>query len=163
MGKKIIDFVTHRNASRGKKSKAGGNKIKSRSTIYTPENNPYQCLTSLLQLIISNQVSVTNDHVRFLDDLHLYIVYLNSLTTPLLSQSHYIANYSYPKRMLVCPFISNKQTGFLSARLDIERWLTTETYDCMISKVLRPSEKPLIRSLHLLVSVCMSIYVSLCE
>ena len=117
------------------------------------------------QLIILNwlQVSGTNDHVRFSDDLHLYIVYLNSLTTPLLSQSHYIANYSYPKRMLVCPFISNKQTGFLSARLDIERWLTTETYDCMISKVLRPSEKPLIRSLHLLVSVCMSIYVSLCE
>ena len=53
---------------------------------------PYKCFTSLLQLIILNwvQVSGTNDHVRFSDDLHLYIVYLYSLN-PLLSQSHYIA------------------------------------------------------------------------
>ena len=42
---------------------------------------------------ISNQVSGTNDHVWFSDDLLLYIEYLNSLTTPLLSQSHYIQLY----------------------------------------------------------------------
>ena len=36
MGKKIIDFVTQRDASRGRKSKAGGKKIKSDSRIYTP-------------------------------------------------------------------------------------------------------------------------------
>ena len=37
MGKKIIDFVTRRNALRGRKSKAGGaGEIKSHSIIYTP-------------------------------------------------------------------------------------------------------------------------------
>ena len=37
MGKKIIDFVMRRNASRGRKSKAGGGKIiKDHRTIYTP-------------------------------------------------------------------------------------------------------------------------------
>ena len=38
MGKKIIDFEMRRDASRGRKSKAGGEKIKSDSIIYTPES-----------------------------------------------------------------------------------------------------------------------------
>ena len=38
MGKKIIDFKTRRDASRGRKSKAGGGKkIKSDSFIYNPD------------------------------------------------------------------------------------------------------------------------------
>ena len=37
IGKKIIDIKTRRDASRGRKSKAGGKKIKSDSIIYTPE------------------------------------------------------------------------------------------------------------------------------
>ena len=37
VGKKIADFKTRRDASQGRKSKAGGEKIKSDSIIYTPE------------------------------------------------------------------------------------------------------------------------------
>ena len=43
MGKKIMDIKTRRDASRERKSKAGGgDKIKSRSTIYTPVFKPYR-------------------------------------------------------------------------------------------------------------------------
>ena len=44
MGEKIIDIVMRREASRGRKSKAGGGgkKIKSDSIIYTPETITYK-------------------------------------------------------------------------------------------------------------------------
>ena len=43
MGKKTLDFKTRRVALRGRKSKAGGQKIKSDSIIYTPATLTTKC------------------------------------------------------------------------------------------------------------------------
>ena len=58
MGKKIIDFKTQRVASRGRKSKAGGEKIKSNSIIYTPVKKSVVELNCIMFLSLNGTIFV---------------------------------------------------------------------------------------------------------
>ena len=77
MGKKIMDIKMRRDPSWGRKSKAGGEKIKSDSIIYTPDLK----MATGPDLISRRSVAMTYRTVAFQDrsDFLMKIQFLNCL------------------------------------------------------------------------------------